>query len=145
MATSSVQAGSGSFAFHQADDVPIVPPRVLPVIDLPAPHHAATEPDLVVEHQKHMPDGQGAMVEEAATLPWVMGILATIVLIAGALVIGFTMSWTAALVGIVWLVMGYAVSWSVVWGAGLCRASDERIVEAKLDQGEMPPPAGRIG
>jgi hypothetical protein len=67
------------------------------------------------------------------------------VLVAGALLIGFTTSWSAAVVGIVWLLMGFAVSWSVVWGAGLLRVQDEQLVEEKLDHGEMPPPAGRIG
>lgn len=138
-------AGSGSFAFRDVDEFPTVPPRVRPVIELPHPTHAATEPELVIEHQKHMPDGQGVLVEEGTVLPWVAGALATIVLIAGAVVIGATVGWSAAVVGIVWLIMGFAVSWSVVWGAGLLRMQDERIVEEKLDHGEMPPPAGRIG
>jgi len=145
MSVSSIQAGTGSFAFRDVDELPTVPPRVHPVIDLPPPTHAATEPDLVMEHQKHMPDGQGVLLQERAVFPWVVGGLATMVLIAGALLIGFTTSWSAAIVGIVWLLMGFAVSWSVVWGAGLLRVQDEQLVEEKLDHGEMPPPAGRIG
>lgn len=145
MSTTSLHAGSGSFAFQNVDELPTVPPRIRPVMDLPPPTHAATEPELVIEHQKHMPDGQGVLVEERAILPWVAGALATAVLIAGAIMIGATVGWIAAVVGIVWLVMGFAVSWSVVWGAGLLRAQDERLVEEKLDQGELPPPAGRIG
>ncbi len=145
MGTSGVSARSGSFAFQDVDDFPTVPPRVRQVIDLPPPTHAVTEPELVIEHQKHMPDGPGMMIEERAALPWAVGGLATLGLILGAVVIGATLNWTAAVVGIVWLLMGYAVAWIVVWGAGLCRVHDEAEVESLLDHGEMPPPAGRIG
>ena len=145
MSATILNTGSGSFAFRNVDDFPTVPSRVHPVIDVLAPTHAATEPELVVEHQKHMPDGQGVMVEERVLFPWVVGGLATLVLIAGAILIGSSVGWIAAVVGIVWLLMGYAVSWSVVWGAGLFRAQDEQTVETMLDHGEMPPPAGRIG
>ncbi len=130
--------------FERERDV-VTPPRVRQVVDAPPPTPAVTEPELVAEHQKHMPEGQGAMVEERNMTPWVMAILATSVLVAGALVIGLSFGWVAAIVGIVWLLMGYAVSWSVVWGAGLFRARDEEIVEEKVDQGELPPPPGRVG
>ena len=111
--------------------------------DQPQPTVSAAEPDLAVEHQENMPEGSGAVLEERQMLPWLVGGLATAGLIVGAVIIGWSSGWAAAVTGIVWLLMGYAVAWSVVWGAGLLRARDEEIVEEKIVHGVLPPPVGR--
>jgi hypothetical protein len=143
MGTARSTPASNSFEFRNVEEVERVPPRVQPVIDLPPPTHGQTEPDLVAAHQQNMPEGPGAVVEERKQLPWLIAVFATTVLVAGAIIIGVRFGWIAGIVGIVWLLLGFAVSWSVVWGAGLLRARDEEIVEEKIEQGEMPPPPGR--
>ncbi|MCC6321566.1 MAG: hypothetical protein IT438_09060 [Phycisphaerales bacterium] len=83
--------------------------------------------------ESHIPDGPSALAYEAPILPWVIGALAAV----GIGVVAFLMSpsgWRAVLIGEVWLLMGYAVSWIVVWGAGLMRARDEHEIEEHIIQ-----------
>lgn len=143
MSTPGTPVREGSDVSIADDDLPTVPPHVVEA--KPSPPHLPLDEVLIVEHEKHMPEGVGIVPEERRIWPWVAGALATVGLIIGAVVIGATVGWSAAVVGIIWLLMGYAVSWIVVWGAGLLRAGDEREAERKVDNGEMPPPAERVG
>ena len=141
MSTTGATSRPGSLASVADDDLPTVPPHVIEA--KPSPPHMPLDEVLIVEHEKHMPEGVGAMAEERRIWPWVAGALATVGLIVGAVVIGATVDWSAAVVGVIWLLMGYAVAWIVVWGAGLMRDGDEVEAEHKVDRGELPPPAER--
>lgn len=143
MSTTGTSAREGSALPVADDDLPTIAPHVVEA--KPAPPLTPLDEVLIVEHEKHMPEGVGILPEERRLWPWVAGALATAGLVAGALVLGATVNWVAAVVGIVWLIMGYAVAWSVVWGAGLLRSGDEIEAERKVDRGEMPPPAVRVG
>jgi len=142
MTTTSGRESLGGFS-SGGDDPRAASSRVWKGTDQPRQTVSAAAPELAVELQQQMPEGSGALVEERQMLPWLIGGLATAGLIIGAIIIGWSSGWAAAATGIVWLLMGYAVAWSVVWGAGLLRARDEEIVEAKVVHGEVPPPPGR--
>lgn len=143
MSTTGESSRPDSLASPADDELPTVPPVVIEA--KPSPPIMPLDEVLIVEHEKHMPEGVGVIAEERRIWPWVAGGLATAGLIIGAVVLGVTVNWLAAMVAIVWLLMGYAVAWIVVWGAGLLRAGDEVEAEQKVDRGEMPPPAVRVG
>jgi hypothetical protein len=79
-----------------------------------------------------MPDGSAAMPHERQYIPWMIAGLA----IAGLVIVGLGMfavgGLSAAIVGLVWVLMGYAVAWSVVWMAGLIRVKEEHEIEEAL-------------
>ncbi|MBX3404382.1 MAG: hypothetical protein KF699_13305 [Phycisphaeraceae bacterium] len=143
MSTIGASSRPVSLASVADDDLPTVPPHVIEA--KPSPPHMPLDEVLIIEHEKHMPEGVGILPEERRLWPWVAGGLATAGLLIGAVVIGATVNWLAAAVGIIWLLMGYAVAWIVVWGAGLMRSQDEVEAEHKVERGELPPPAERIG
>lgn len=143
MSATEMQGRDGSELAAAGDDAPTVPQQV--VESKPAPPMTPLDGVLIAEHEKHMPEGVGAVSEERWKWPWVAGGLGTVGLIVGAVVLGVTVNWMAAVVAIVWLLMGYAVAWSVVWGAGVMRSGDEAEAERKVDRGELPPPAVRVG
>lgn len=76
--------------------------------------------------ESHNPDGAPADPSEFQRVPRLLVVLAVMGIIVVAGVLGSTGDWRAALLGIVWLILGYAVSWSVVWVTGLIRAREER-------------------
>lgn len=93
------------------------------------------EEELKSAEQRLAPEGAPPRTGERAWLPWLMTGLA---LAALAVVVGglyFADGARAAAVGAVWVVLFYAVSCAVVWGAGLMRAKDETAVIHRIEDG----------
>lgn len=80
------------------------------------------------------PDGPAAMLHEDRVWPRLAALLA----LASLLVVGVLLyardGWGAAMLGMVWLGMGYAVACIVVWAAGMARAREEHEIERELEQ-----------
>lgn len=124
--------------------------------ELPANPRAASEPlrkaeknpplelapdDELLRAERKNPEGAPALAHEWLYTPWLMGALAVIGLIVVGSVMGAAAGWRAALLGIVWLMLGYAVSWIVVWGAGLMRLKEEQELEEIIIEYGAPPPS----
>ena len=91
---------------------------------------APAEKIIAAEH--HVPEGAGHCLHERMVLPWLIGGMGVL----GVAAVGGSLflidGWRAAALGVVWVLLGYAVAWSVVWGAGLFRAADEKHVEERI-------------
>jgi hypothetical protein len=84
--------------------------------------------------EKKTPDGSASNPHERLVWPWLMAALGILGLVGVGVVMYVRGGWDAAVVGVTWLGMGYAVSWIVVWAAGLIRAKEEHEIEVALDQ-----------
>ncbi|HMN39566.1 MAG TPA: hypothetical protein PKE29_01890 [Phycisphaerales bacterium] len=84
--------------------------------------------------QTRAPDGPGAMLHEERIWPRLAAVLALIGLVAVGAWLYLRDGWGAATMGVVWLIMGYAVAWIVVWAAGLARVREQHEIERELDQ-----------
>lgn len=94
----------------------------------------APPPELVLDVERHMPDGAGPTATERLLMPWVVGVLAVLGVVVVGTVLGFSAGWRAAIIGIGWVLLAYLVSWIVVWGAGLLRAKEEREISEEIEE-----------
>jgi hypothetical protein len=84
--------------------------------------------------EEKTPDGPAANPHERLVWPWLMAGMGILGLVGVGTVMYVRGGWDAAAVGVTWLGLGYAVSWIVVWAAGLLRAKEEHEIECALDQ-----------
>ena len=89
-------------------------------------------PEKIIAAERHVPEGVGPSLHEGAVLPWLIGGMGVVGLLAVASSLYLIDGWRATAIGVVWVLMGYAVAWSVVWGAGMFRAADEKHIEEHI-------------
>jgi hypothetical protein len=121
---------------------PPIPPEVIVLDADTAEPIGTTQPpkDRIVpqaeafQAETTLPEGAPAIHRERKVWPPLMAAMAVI----GMIVVGGFFAayggWSAAAMAMTWLALGYAVSWIVVWAAGVFRARDEKEVEAQIDQ-----------
>lgn len=98
----------------------------------PRPARNPTLDSRILELEHKMPDGAGTSAHERTALPWIVAGLAVFGVVGIFVLLSWTDNWQAGLLGAGWVMGGYCVAWIVVWGAGLARVRDERIIECSL-------------
>jgi hypothetical protein len=105
--------------------------------------HKAVPPELVLDIERHTPEGAGPKPHEHV-MPYLMGALALLGVTLIGIVFGVTEGWRAALLGIGAVMTGCSVGWIVVWGAGLMRVREERQISDEVEAHVVDHPRGII-
>jgi hypothetical protein len=93
----------------------------------------AAPPEIVLDIERHTPDGAGVSAHECRWMPLVMAGLALAGITVVAVVLGVSDGWRAGLLGAGAVVTGCAVGWIVVWGAGLMRRREEQQISHEVE------------
>jgi hypothetical protein len=91
-----------------------------------------------VEHRT-VPEGAPPRTGERHWMPALMVGLALVALAVVVTAMYLADGWEAAGIAAVWVMLFYAVSCGVVWGAGLMRARDEDQVVHRIEDGRVAP------
>lgn len=93
----------------------------------------AAPEDIVLDIERHTPEGAGVSSHECRWLPVLMPGLALLGITTVMMVLGVSEGWRAGLLGAGAVLTGCAVSWIVVWGAGLMRRREETQIRHEVE------------
>lgn len=93
----------------------------------------AAPPEIVLDIERHTPDGAGVSPHEGRWLPLTMAAMSLAGITTVMAVLGSIEGWRAGLLGAGAVVTGCAVGWIVVWGAGLMRRREEQQISHEVE------------
>lgn len=94
----------------------------------------ATPDHVVLDIERHMPDGSAPTANERRVVPWVLAILGVAGLTVIVTIFTSISGWRAGLMAGAWVLLAYCVSWAAVWGAGLMRVKEEKQISDEVEE-----------